>query len=153
MWHSRPPRDPPPLHGKCHLKFPFWFFDYLPKLPNWRTGMCSDVLPEGTTPRSRRREGSGRRGASWRWSSAPLGAPCRSSFWFFLFLFFFNSLWAPLGAQCRSFFVSFCILSFFNLLSAPPEAQCRSFWGSCYGPTFSQKKAIWDIITATRRPG
>ena len=29
MWHSRPPRDPP-LHGKCHLKFPFWFFDYLP---------------------------------------------------------------------------------------------------------------------------
>ena len=25
MWHSRPPRDPPtPLHGKCHLKFPFW---------------------------------------------------------------------------------------------------------------------------------
>ena len=20
----------PPLHGKCHLKFPFWFFDYLP---------------------------------------------------------------------------------------------------------------------------
>ena len=25
MWHSRPPGDPPPLHGKCHLKFPFWF--------------------------------------------------------------------------------------------------------------------------------
>ena len=25
MWHSRPPRDPTPLHGKCHLKFPFWF--------------------------------------------------------------------------------------------------------------------------------
>ena len=24
MWHSRPPRDPPPpLHGKCHSKFPF----------------------------------------------------------------------------------------------------------------------------------
>ena len=23
MWHSRPPRDPPPLLGKCHLKFPF----------------------------------------------------------------------------------------------------------------------------------
>ena len=32
MWHSRPPRDPPPLHGKCHLKFPFWFFAHLPYL-------------------------------------------------------------------------------------------------------------------------
>ena len=31
MWHSRPPRDPsPPLHGKCHLKFPFWFSAPLP---------------------------------------------------------------------------------------------------------------------------
>ena len=30
-WHSRPPRDPPPLHGKCHLKFPFWFFETFPK--------------------------------------------------------------------------------------------------------------------------
>ena len=30
MWHSRPPRDPPPLHGKYHLKFPFWLFDNLP---------------------------------------------------------------------------------------------------------------------------
>ena len=30
MWHSRPPRDPPPLHGKCHLKFPFWFSAHLP---------------------------------------------------------------------------------------------------------------------------
>ena len=29
MWHSRPPRDPP-LHGKNHLKFPFWLFDTLP---------------------------------------------------------------------------------------------------------------------------
>ena len=26
---SRPPRDPPP-NGKCHYKFPFWFFDSLP---------------------------------------------------------------------------------------------------------------------------
>ena len=25
-----PPR-PPPLHGKCHLKFPFWLFEPLPK--------------------------------------------------------------------------------------------------------------------------
>ena len=30
MWHSRPPRDPPPLHGKNYLKFPFWLFDTLP---------------------------------------------------------------------------------------------------------------------------
>ena len=30
MWHSRPPRDPPPLHGKCHLKFPFWLFEPFP---------------------------------------------------------------------------------------------------------------------------
>ena len=30
MWHSRPPRDPPPLHGKCHLKFPFWLLAHLP---------------------------------------------------------------------------------------------------------------------------
>ena len=22
--------DPPPLHGKCHLKFPFWFFEPFP---------------------------------------------------------------------------------------------------------------------------
>ena len=27
MWNSRPP----PIHGKIHLKFPFWLFDYLPK--------------------------------------------------------------------------------------------------------------------------
>ena len=24
------PSRPPPLHGKCHLKFPFWFSAYLP---------------------------------------------------------------------------------------------------------------------------
>ena len=30
MWHSRPPRDPLPLHGKCHLKFPFWLLAHLP---------------------------------------------------------------------------------------------------------------------------
>ena len=30
MWHSRPLRDPPPLHGKCHFKFPFWFSAPLP---------------------------------------------------------------------------------------------------------------------------
>ena len=24
------PSRPPPLHGKCHLKFPFWLFDYFP---------------------------------------------------------------------------------------------------------------------------
>ena len=32
MWHSRHPRDPPPLHGKCHLKFPFWLLAHLPYL-------------------------------------------------------------------------------------------------------------------------
>ena len=31
MWHSRSPRDPPPpLHGKYHLKFPFWLSAPLP---------------------------------------------------------------------------------------------------------------------------
>ena len=30
MWHSRSPRDPPPLHGKNHLKFPFWLLEPLP---------------------------------------------------------------------------------------------------------------------------
>ena len=29
---NEPPLRPPPLHGKCHLKFPFWFFEHL---PNW----------------------------------------------------------------------------------------------------------------------
>ena len=29
MWHSRPPRDPPP-HGKYHLKFPFWLLEPIP---------------------------------------------------------------------------------------------------------------------------
>ena len=31
MWHSRPPRDPPSLHGKYHLKFPFWLLAPFPK--------------------------------------------------------------------------------------------------------------------------
>ena len=31
MWPSRPPRDPPPLHGKYHLKFPFWLLAPFPK--------------------------------------------------------------------------------------------------------------------------
>ena len=30
MWHSRPPWDPSPLHGKYHLKFPFWLSAHLP---------------------------------------------------------------------------------------------------------------------------
>ena len=30
-WHSRPGSTPPPLHGKCHLKFPFWLFEPFPK--------------------------------------------------------------------------------------------------------------------------
>ena len=29
------PSRPTPLHGKCHLKFPFWFFESVPKL--WST--------------------------------------------------------------------------------------------------------------------
>ena len=28
------PSRPPPLHGKCHLKFPFWFSAYLPYTTN-----------------------------------------------------------------------------------------------------------------------
>ena len=27
--------DPPLLHGKCHLKFPFWFSAHLPKRSSW----------------------------------------------------------------------------------------------------------------------
>ena len=36
MWQLRPPRDPPPLHGKCHLKFPFWLPAHLPNILNIR---------------------------------------------------------------------------------------------------------------------
>ena len=32
------PLRPPPLHGKCHLKFPFWFFAHLPK--EWSRSQC-----------------------------------------------------------------------------------------------------------------
>ena len=35
MWHSRPP----PLHGKCHLKFPFWLFEPLPNLKHVLTSV------------------------------------------------------------------------------------------------------------------
>ena len=31
-----PSRPPPSLHGKCHLKFPFWFFDSVPSLDIWK---------------------------------------------------------------------------------------------------------------------
>ena len=31
MWNSRPP----PLHGKNHLKFPFWFFEPFPKIASF----------------------------------------------------------------------------------------------------------------------
>ena len=40
MANETPPR-PPPLHGKCHLKFPFWFFD---SVPYW-----SDMGPKKVT--------------------------------------------------------------------------------------------------------
>ena len=30
MWHLRPSPDPPPLHGKYHLKFQFLLLEYLP---------------------------------------------------------------------------------------------------------------------------
>ena len=36
MWKSRPP----PLHGKKHLKFPFWLFDYPPYSASTRLGYC-----------------------------------------------------------------------------------------------------------------
>ena len=32
VWSPTCPVCPPPLHGKCHLKFPFWFSAHLPKL-------------------------------------------------------------------------------------------------------------------------
>ena len=51
MWHSRPPRDPPPLHGKCHLKFPFDYLtpslnenDYLQLILNLWTDIPWDLL-------------------------------------------------------------------------------------------------------------
>ena len=33
---------PPPLHGKIHLKFPFWLFDYFPKKLSMKHKMYSD---------------------------------------------------------------------------------------------------------------
>ena len=33
-------RRPPPPHGKKHLKFPFWLFDYLPYLHCFVTKFC-----------------------------------------------------------------------------------------------------------------
>ena len=37
------PLRPPPLHGKCHLKFPFWLFAHFPK--NGRQPAEIVVLP------------------------------------------------------------------------------------------------------------
>ena len=34
------PSRPHPLHGKCHLKFPFWFFDYLPYFFSEKVNLC-----------------------------------------------------------------------------------------------------------------
>ena len=39
------PSRPPPLHGKCHLKFPFWFSGYLPNHFN-ENGFLFRSLPE-----------------------------------------------------------------------------------------------------------
>ena len=36
------PSSPPPLHGKCHLKFPFWFFAPFPNF--FPSFMLADVL-------------------------------------------------------------------------------------------------------------
>ena len=62
------PSRPPPLHGKCHLKFPFWFSAHLPKQPSWWDtnllfGMksiisdlhCAGILGWSNSGRSRRR--------------------------------------------------------------------------------------------------
>ena len=38
-----PSRPPPPLHGKCHLKFPFWFFDSVPKKINMISKTAKNV--------------------------------------------------------------------------------------------------------------
>ena len=40
------PSRPPPLHGKCYLKFPFWFFDSVPK-HNWE---IKAIPSKWTTP-------------------------------------------------------------------------------------------------------
>ena len=37
MWHSRPP----PLHGKYHLKFPFWLLEPLPYYNSWTPLPCT----------------------------------------------------------------------------------------------------------------
>ena len=34
------PSRPPPPHGKCHLKFPFWFFETFPNLYNGHAILC-----------------------------------------------------------------------------------------------------------------
>ena len=37
-------RDPPPLHGKCHLKFPFWFSAPFPKKISCGTSISNSTL-------------------------------------------------------------------------------------------------------------
>ena len=43
-----PSRPPPPLHGKCHLKFPFWFSAHLPnkRCRSWGTRSLSPQASE-----------------------------------------------------------------------------------------------------------
>ena len=50
MWHSRPPRDPPPLHGKYHLKIPFWLFEHLPYVGYLETSLWLDQLDHPDYP-------------------------------------------------------------------------------------------------------
>ena len=39
-----PSRPSPPLHGKCHLKFPFWFFETFPYIKCDKYVLCIFVL-------------------------------------------------------------------------------------------------------------
>ena len=53
MANETPSRPPPPLHGKCHLKFPFWLLAHLPnlnydpKIQTWSQARC-DIWTSGS---------------------------------------------------------------------------------------------------------
>ena len=71
MANETPSRPPPLLHGKCHLKFPFWFSAPFPyplltwtyqSLTRWRTRASSNFVDRSTAMSSlgRRQDQGGR---------------------------------------------------------------------------------------------